>query len=238
MKISVFIPAYNAVNHLEGVIDRIPKPLWDEITSVWIINDGSTDDTGQLIDSLAFKNQKIKPHHFRKNRGYGEVVKKGLSLCRTEQCDYAVCLHADGQYPPEHMTPLILEMAHNGIDLLQGSRHASGTALSGGMPFYKYISGKLLVALENKVFRMNFSDYHSGFLLYSKRALSTIPFEQLSGGFQIDLEIIASARTRGLSLAERPIPTRYADEKSYLNPVKYGLQVLTVLLHYKQGKYR
>jgi hypothetical protein len=62
--------------------------------------------------------------------------------------------------------------------------------------------------------------------------------QPLSPSFTIDLEIIAAARRAALAIGEYPIPTRYADEISYLNPVGYGLRVLGVLARYLGGGYR
>jgi len=51
-----------------------------------------------------------------------------------------------------------------------------------------------------------------------RRALAEIPFSRLSESFDFDIEVIAAARARGLAVGEAPIPTRYADEISHLNP--------------------
>jgi hypothetical protein len=60
--------------------------------------------------------------------------------------------------------------------------------------------------------------------------LKNIPLDKLSPSFDIDLELISIADARGLKLAELPIPTRYADEKSNLYVVTYGLRVLRQVL--------
>jgi glycosyltransferase involved in cell wall biosynthesis len=237
-KISIFIPAYNAEMHLESVIARIPEAIWPEIQNVWIINDGSTDRTQQIVESLSTVIKKIKPVHFPQNRGYGAAVKQGLALCKEDMCDVAVCLHSDGQYPPEEIGRFTETVAAQEIDILQGSRIASNTALSGGMPVYKYIAGKMLTFFENRVFGLSLTDYHSGFMCYSRRALHGIPFEKLSASFDFDVEVIASARARRMKVGELPIPTRYADEKSHLHPVSYGFRILGVMAKYLQGRYR
>lgn len=235
--ISIFMPAYNAAPYMRKVIGRIPPALWERLGSVWIVNDGSTDLTGAVAESLSRGNGIIRPVHFSRNRGYGVAVRQGLSLCKSDGCDFAACLHADGQYPPESILPFVDAMAANGIDLMQGSRLASGTALAGGMPIYKYIAGRLLTAIENRVLGLRLSDYHSGFLVYGRAALEALPFHLLSESFDFDLEAIAAARTRGLAISELPIPTRYAGETSHLNPATYGLRVLWALVKYKAGYY-
>jgi len=237
-KISIFTPAYNAEAHIRNVINRFPARLWENIHQVYIINDGSIDSTRDVIEELCNDYPQINLVHFSKNRGYGTVVKTGLDLCRNDGCNFAVCLHADEQYPPEYTIPMVDVMGKEGIDLMQGSRIGSGTALSGGMPLYKYIAGLCLVKLENFVFRMQLTDYHSGFLIYNRRTLDTLSFDNLSKSFDFDLEVIASARACRLKIAEYPIPTRYAREISYLNPVTYGLRVLKVLFKYLSGAYR
>ena len=235
--VSIVIPAYNASLQLPSVIDRFTKALWGRTRNVWIVNDGSTDGTGNIIESLARDNKTVHPVHFHENCGYGVAMRKGLAFCREDGCDYAASVHADGQYPPEAILHFVETMTARGIDLMQGSRLASGTALAGGMPLYKYVAGKVLTMLENRAFRLRMSDYHSGFLVYSRKCLEALPFDSLSSSFDFDLEAIACACAQGLKISELPIPTRYADEKSYLNPVGYGLRVLKVLARYKAGYY-
>jgi glycosyltransferase involved in cell wall biosynthesis len=237
-RISIFIPAYNAAAYLEGVVALIPADLWTRIISVWIINDGSTDATRQVADHLSAGDARIKAIHFPANCGYGTVVKQGLTVCRSDGCDYAVCLHGDGQYPAAMISAFIDYMVTHKLDILQGSRHAGNTALSGGMPFYKYCAGKLLCVLENRIFKLSLTDYHSGFLTYSRRALEQLRFEPLSDGFEIDLELIACARAANLTIGEKPIPTRYAGEQSYNSPIPYGIGVLKVLHRFLQGRYQ
>ncbi|MBD3315422.1 MAG: glycosyltransferase [Chitinivibrionales bacterium] len=234
----MFVPAYNVAAHIESVIERIPKPVWEKVIRCWIIDDGSHDGTRKVIESIAADNPKIEPVLFEKNRGYGAVVREGLRRSRKTGAATAVCLHGDGQYPPESIPPFMEAMVAEGYDILQGSRIASGTALRGGMPLYKFVAGKILTFFENIVFGLKMTDYHSGYLFYSRNALLRIPFDWLSGSFDFDLEVIACARARGMRVGERPIPTRYAGEVSNLNPFSYGLRVVGVMLKYLAGTYR
>jgi glycosyltransferase involved in cell wall biosynthesis len=235
--ICVFIPAYNAAQTLPSVIERVPESAWGLIQRVFVIDDGSKDGTANVAYGLAKRNPTLEVFSFAENRGYGSAVKKGLELCERYQPDYCVCLHSDGQYPPEKMEEGLNFMARNGIDVLQGSRHKDGTALEGHMPMYKYVFGKILTKIENYVFGLAMTDYHSGYLFYSRRAMENLPFYQFSPSFDFDLEVIASAHAHRLVVGEIGIPTRYADEKSYLNPVTYGLRVLRVIFKYAFGAY-
>ncbi|MBD3321972.1 MAG: glycosyltransferase [Chitinivibrionales bacterium] len=236
--IDIFMPAYNASQHIRSVLDRIPGTIWDTIGSVYIINDGSTDTTRECIEQLSKEKPQVRPVHFEYNRGYGCAVERGLLLCKEGPCRMAVCLHADGQYAPECIPQFERKITTDGFDLVQGSRIAPHTALAGGMPMYKFAANRALTFFENIVFGMHMTDYHSGYLCYGRKALDTIPFESLSSSFDFDLEVIACARASGLKIGEISIPTRYADEISHLNPLAYGFRVLGVMGRYLLGRYK
>lgn len=237
MTIAVVIPAYNAERHIEAVLSRVlAVPLADSRVLI-VVNDGSVDGTRPLLDGLDKQALALHVIHRPRNGGYGAAMQDGLLHARSLGADAVACVHADGQYSPEVLPRLLEEQSRRGLDILQGSRIASGTALSGGMPLYKFTANAVLNRLENLTLGLGMTDYHSGYLLYSKRALQTLPFTQLSKSFDFDLEVIASARAHGLSVSEAPVPTRYADEISHLNPITYGLRVLRVLWRYKRGAY-
>ncbi len=237
MKIDLVIPAYNAEGTLADVMARIPASLEKSLHRIWIVNDGSGDGTGVVAAKLVARQPCIRVLSLAQNRGYGYAMKTGLIAAQAAGAEVVACLHADGQYAPESLPALLAALQAKKLDLLQGSRLAAGTALGGGMPLYKYLAGRALVQLENRVFGLQLTDYHSGYLLYGSKALRRIPFARLSDNFDFDLEVIACARARGLAIGELPIPTRYADEVSYLNPIAYGFRVLAVMWAYRIGKY-
>jgi len=235
--ISIYMPAYNTSKLLRATVARIPAAAWEQIYCLHIINDGSSDDTAAIGDALALAYSKIRIHHNSQNCGYGAVVREGIRKCLDDGTDLILCLHADGQYAPEVLPRMLETMEGYNLDLLQGSRLAQRGALAGGMPVYKWAAGYLLCMLENRVFHLRMTDYHSGYLLYRRRFLEASGFEHFSGNFEIDLELIAAAKARGFLVGEVPIPTRYAGEVSHLNPVAYGLRVLGVLGRYLRGYY-
>ena len=100
-RVAIFIPSYNAARTLPGVLERISPELWDAIESIFVINDGSQDDTDAVVEELARDQPKIHLVSRQPNRGYGSAVREGLRFCVEKSgAEYVVCLHADGQYPP------------------------------------------------------------------------------------------------------------------------------------------
>lgn len=233
----VLMPAYNAGATVEGVFTRIPPQAKQRIRRYVAVNDGSKDDTAAALTRLqqVYSNLVVLTHE--NNRGYGEAEKTLLRYALKEGADVGILLHSDGQYSPEKIPELLEPFDNDTADMVQGSRMLGGGALRGRMPFYKFVANKVLTAIENRAFGMKLAEYHSGYMLYSRKALESIPFEKLSQSFDFDLEMIVLARVKGLRIAEIAIPTIYAGEKSHLNPIQYGLDVLTIVKDYKRGKY-
>lgn len=234
--IAVMMPAYNAERSLEGVVGRVTGAMPGRLSTLVIVNDGSTDDTGAIADRLSTLHSVITVIHRPRNGGYGAAMKDGLKHAASMTPRVAACVHADGQYAPEELPHLVAGLLEGGYDILQGSRIASGTASSGGMPWYKIIGNAMLNRLETRVFDVPLTDFHSGYLLYSARALQ-LPFCRLSNSFDFDLEVIASALAQGLRVGELPVPTHYGEERSYLSPIPYGLRILKVMWNYRRGHY-
>ena len=244
MSIVVVIPAYNAGRHLPGVVARVAGARLPELRRIVVVNDGSSDDTLAVARALAPEaavNTEVRVQveviDRPRNGGYGAAMKDGLERARAGDPEIVACVHADGQYSPEALPALVAAMRARALDLLQGSRIASGAALSGGMPVYKYVANAVLNRIENATLGLGMTDYHSGYLLYGRRVLAAVPFARLSDSFDFDLEVIASARARGLLVAEAPVPTHYGDEVSHLHPISYGLRVLRVMWNYRRGRY-
>ena len=236
----IFVPAYNVAKTLVDVLLKIPSSVWAK-ANVLVLDDGSADGTRGTFEKFSAKldeerKSRLSYMRYEKNRGYGTVVKRGIAAGLDSGAKYIACLHGDGQYPAEKLDEFfaVLESESNEkstdcktLALVQGSRHAvAGGAKAGNMPLYKRLGGAFLTALENFAFKQKLTDRHSGFIVYNAEFLKTLDLQKLSPSFDIDLEIISIADARGYRLAELPIPTRYAGEKSNLNVVTYGLRVL------------
>ena len=238
-KIVVVIPAYQAAETLPCVLSRIPKTTYDTLERILIVEDGGADVACSTSSELLKCYPKIDVLFHEHNKGYGAAQKTGYKRALEIGADVVALLHADGQYAPEILQDLYEPLVKDEADMVLGSRMKNyRSALKGGMPLYKFVANICLTTLENLVYGMHLSEYHSGYMLYNRKALETIPFEKLSDRFHFDGEMLMVGGLKKLRIKDLPIPTHYGDEKSHLKPIQYGFEVLGIILKYIMGKYK
>jgi len=237
MKKAIVIPSYRAEKTLPSVLSRIPAAFWDDGVAI-IVNDKSPDSTGEVAKELKGQWPGLDVVHHEVNQGYGGAQKTGLKRGLNLGASVFAVIHADGQYAPEIVLDLMQPIVEHKAQIVQGSRILGGAALRGGMPYGRYIPNRILTFLENIVFGTRMADFHSGYMLYSRRLLECVPFEQLQNNYNFDAEMILLAHLVGFECAQIPIPTRYDDEISSLDPIPYGINVLKMMARHLSGHYR
>jgi glycosyltransferase involved in cell wall biosynthesis len=231
MKIIVVMPAYNAAATLERTYSEVPKELVDEVL---LVDDASRDDTVAVARRLGLR---ILVHD--SNRGYGGNQKTCYRESLRLGGDVFVMLHPDYQYTPR-LIPAMASMVVSGeYDVVLGSRILGGTALQGGMPYYKYVSNRLLTMCENLLTLAKLSEYHSGYRAFSRRVLETLPLLENSDDFVFDNQILVQALYFGFRIGEISCPTKYFTDASSINfqrSVRYGFGVLKTAFQYRFQK--
>jgi glycosyltransferase involved in cell wall biosynthesis len=237
-RIGVLIVAYNAASTLASVLDRLPRRFHSRVEHVLICDDASEDDTYTVgLGYQAIADLPITVVRHAENLGYGGNQKAGYRWALDHGLDIVVLLHGDGQYAPEVIEDLVVPLEDGRADAVFGSRLLTpGAARSGGMPIYKYIGNRILTRYENAMTGMDLSEWHSGYRAYRVDALSDIPFERNSDGFDFDTEIIVQLREAGKQIIEVPIPTYYGDEICHVNGLRYAKDVAVDVTRYRLHK--
>jgi len=232
-RLLIFIVAYNAEKTIAWVLRRIPEELIDQFeVEVLIIDDKSKDNTFKVsVDHEKQFKFKLNVLFNAINQGYGGNQKIGYHYAIKYDFDFVVLVHGDGQYPPEKIPSLIQPLVSREADAVFGSRMmVSGNAIKGGMPLYKYVGNRVLTIIQNRLLKTSLTEFHSGFRLYSVRALRDIPFDLNSPDFDFDTEIIIQLVLASKKILEMPIPTYYGNEICHVNGLKYALKILLATL--------
>jgi glycosyltransferase involved in cell wall biosynthesis len=234
-RLLVFIVAYNAEKTISDVVRRIPAELSDLYeVEVLIIDDASQDTT--FVHGVRLRQAATIPFPLHVlfnpvNLGYGGNQKVGFQYAVENGYDFVALVHGDGQYAPECLPILVEPLRRGEADAVFGSRMLTRTgALQGGMPLYKFAGNRILTWIENRLLHSNLSEFHSGYRIYSVRALKAIPFERNSNDFHFDTEIIIQLLVARLTIRELPIPTYYGDEICHVNGLKYAGNVVVAAL--------
>jgi glycosyltransferase involved in cell wall biosynthesis len=220
----VGIPAYNVEQRVEDTVRRV---LRQPVTSVVIVNDGSTDGTASILERLAQEGRVTVIH--QANQGYGAVHKRLLDEFRSGDGDYFVMVHGDGQHAPEEIVAL-LRALRDGADVVLGSR-ALGDMRGGGMPLYKYIGNRVLTSLENAVFNTRITSFHCGYKACNRRSVLEVPYHDMTDGFHFDGQFLVATCKLGLKLAQVPVTTIYhPNGVSHLRPLPYLIEVVDFMI--------
>lgn len=198
--ISLAIPAYNEEQNIEAAINSAIKGMGDRFSSyeIIVVNDGSTDGTGPLIDRLANANPNIKAIHHPQNRGMGESLMTGFK-------------HATKQYVGSYPGDDGLEIKTWGdmLDLLgQADVISYSIANPEFRPWRRRIVSWLFVKMLNLRFGLSV-DYYNGHAVYKREDIQAL--KVISGGHTLLSECLIRLIKQGRSFKE--IPTLQIERK-------------------------
>lgn len=230
-RVVVVMPAYNAELTLAATAAQIP-PLADHVL---LVDDASQDRTVEIACSLGLT---VVRHS--KNTGYGGNQKTCYRTALQMGADIVVMLHPDGQYDPVLLPDLVAPIAAGQADMVLGSRmmHPGG-ARAGGMPWWKRGANRGLTWIENRALGSSLTDAHTGYRAYSRKFLTTVPWQGSSDDFVFDSQMIFLGFRHGLSVLEVPVRTIYEKGASSVNlrqSVVYGTKTLGVAVRHTRRR--
>jgi len=222
-KVVVVMPAYNAARTLRRTYDEVMAQ--GVVDLVIVVDDASRDDTAAVAQTLP----NTVFHAHPKNMGYGANQKTCYRLAREAGADIVVMIHPDYQYTPR-LIPAMASMIASGLyPCVLGSRILGGSAMRGGMPWWKYLANRFLTLSENFLLGAKLSEYHTGYRAFSGELLDRLDLSHCSDDFVFDNQMLAQILWTGATVAEVSCPTRYEPESSSINlrrSVVYGFGCL------------
>jgi glycosyltransferase involved in cell wall biosynthesis len=232
-KVVVVMPAYNAAKTLHLTYADLPREMVDLVI---LVDDGSSDETARIARELGLE---LFVHN--RNYGYGANQKTCYREALKAGADIVVMVHPDYQYDPTLLPQIIRPIQEGAADVVLGSRLLGANPMKQGMPWWKYVSNRFLTGVENRVFGLNLSEYHTGYRAFRREVLDFVNFEMNSDAFIFDQEIMAQIVELKLRITEVPVPTRYfaqASSATFWQSSRYGLEILWLLVRYELHRFR
>lgn len=216
-KIAILLPAYNVAQHIEHVLSQLLKVAGD--FPVFIVDDGSVDETNQLVS--AFAQAQLLSHE--RNQGKGAAIITGITaILASTDAVAIIMLDSDGQHNPANILDLIAAYENGLGNFIIGRRTFSRK----NMPLGRICSNLLTSFVLSAKLGERIWDSQSGFRLISRPLVQKILPELRARGYEIESEILIKAHRAGAKICEVPIDTYYGSETSYIRPLRDSLRLI------------
>lgn len=196
------IPTYNEAENIQVLVRQLQE-LTNNVSRIFIVDDGSNDGTGQIVQSLDESYGSIVLIQRGAKLGFGSAIRDGLTeALKDPSVDRILQMDADLSHKPEYLDSMFAVDA----DIVIGSRYVEGGGTE-GWGYSRRIASRAACWLVNVFLGLPAKDSTAGFKLYSRRASKIVveeSKENLSMG-AFEIETIYLAKKHNLTVREVPI---------------------------------
>ena len=193
--LTIFFPAYNdagTIASLALVAHMAARELTDDYEVV-VIEDGSPDHTGALLDEMARHFPWLKVVHHEKNRGYGGALRSGFAAASKELVFYT---DGDAQYDPREMARLFAALSPD-VDFVNGYK------ISRNDPLHRVVIGRVYHWFVKVAFGLRLRDVDCDFRLMRRTIFEKVRLTRSSG--VICVELMKKVQDHGFRIAQVPV---------------------------------
>ena len=208
-KVCVIIPTYNNAKTIGEVISGTLQICKD----VFVVNDGSTDETSEVLESINC----IKTVSYTQNKGKGYAIRQGFAAALENGFDYAITIDSDGQHYPEDIEVLLQKHKEHPETLLIGSRNIQAEGMPGKNTFANKFSNIWYWAETGQ----ELPDTQSGMRLYPIHKYKNTKW--FTTKYEFEIEILVRSNWSGIKTIAVPIKVYYPPENervSHFKPFK------------------
>lgn len=218
-KIGVVVPAYNEELLIQETLDGIPS----YVDKIYVINDGSKDRTGEIVDRLT--DPRIMPIHHEINKGVGASIINGYKHALADEMDLIAVMAGDNQMDPAHLPRLLLPIIEGKADYTKGNRLLSSKMRKGMSAWRTFGNGILTLITKIGSGYWHITDPQNGYTVISKEALEALDLDSIYTYYGYCNDLLIKLNAFGLRTVDVSIPARYGRENS---TIKYGTYIRKV----------
>ncbi len=229
--LSCVVPAYNEARNIEGVVRdllRAARRVAPRAHEVIVVDDGSVDGTGDVIDALARAEPSVRALHHPENRGVAAATRDGLVAARH---DWILYVDGDGQFDAADLDRL--------APLAAAADVVAGVRAERADPAHRRLNAALYNRLLRLLFRLPVRDVNCAFKLLRRERLPTLDCRSDSAFFLA--ELLIRADRAGLRFAEAPVthrPRRFETPSGARPSVVVPALVDAVCCRFRWGAWR
>ena len=234
--VAVVVPAYNE----SGLVGRVIETVPDYVDRVYVVEDGSTDDTWAEIRAAARRvnaeaaradgfDRRVVPIRHEVNRGVGGAIKTGYLAARDDDIDVTAVMGGDAQMRPELLAGVIDPVVAGEADYVKGNRLLDADHRE-GMPRFRYVGNRVLTWLTRIASGYwTIGDPQNGYTAISQDALETAGIEEMYEYYGYCNDLLVRCNVAGLRVMDVPRPANYGDEESHIDYRSYVPKVSVML---------
>ena len=223
-KLGIVVPAYNEESLIEETLNSMPEGA----DRIYVVDDGSTDATHQIIDG--FNGGRFCILSYSQNRGVGAAIATGYKKALEENMDIVVVMAGDNQMDAKYLPELIEPIIDGRADYSKGNRLSQLTHRI-GMSNWRFLGNCLLTWLTRIAMgNWQINDPQNGYTAISHTALKNIDIDSVYPGYGYCNSLLVKLTVCGCKIVDVPIPARYGNEKSKIKYSCYIPKVSWLLL--------
>jgi glycosyltransferase involved in cell wall biosynthesis len=202
--LSIIIPAYNEAERISPTLHRFHQFLSTSNLSyeIIVIDDGSADNTAQLVTELSKKLPCLYLKSLPQNRGKGAAVRAGMLSAVGKLRLFS---DADCSTPPEEMVKLLDALKEGVLDIAIGSRYLEASEVIKPQPRLRIMWSRLTNKVVQRMLLPGIGDPHCGFKVFTASAAQQVFSRCRVDGWSFDLESLAIASRLGFNIREVPV---------------------------------
>ena len=198
----VIVPTYNERENVARIIDSVLAQ--DPRLSVLVVDDGSPDATGAIVDEIAARNDRVHALHRPRKMGLGTAYLAGFRWALARDYEYIFEMDADFSHDPGHLPEFLRAIAD--ADLVLGSRYRDGKVTVVNWPMARLMLSYAANIYARTVTGLQLYDATGGFKCFRRRVLASIDLDDVrSNGYAFQIEVSFRAWKKGFRIAEIPI---------------------------------
>lgn len=214
-KISIVIPCFNEGKIVKEMLKKTNQVLTSKFGNSYeiiVVNDGSTDNTFEYLHDFQKKNHHIKIISYKKNKGKGFAIKKGVAESKGNVIGF---IDSDLDIPPQLIISYYKKLKKEKTDIIIGSKwHKKSISC-------RSLKRKCLSRLSCKIIEILFQlkniDTQVGLKIFKKEVAQKIISKVKTRGFAFDIEFLVLARKKGFNFLSAPVFINQKEKKQKSN---------------------